>query len=81
MATTDRLVVVGAGQAGFAAAAKLRAFKDTRPITIIGAEDVHPYQRPPLSKKYLLGDMSFDRLLFRPEQWYTENDVDIRLST
>lgn len=81
MAITERLVIVGAGQAGFAAAAKLRALKDERPITIIGAEDVPPYQRPPLSKKYLLGDMSFDRLLFRPEQWYADNNVDIRLST
>ncbi|WP_454848823.1 NAD(P)/FAD-dependent oxidoreductase [Rhizobium binxianense] len=78
---TDRLVIIGAGQAGFALAAKLRALKDTRPITIIGAEDVLPYQRPPLSKKYLFGEMSFDRLLFRPENWYPDNDVDIRLST
>ena len=62
---TDRLVIIGAGQAGFALAAKLRALKDTRPITLIGAEDVAPYQRPPLSKKYLLGEMSFDRLLFQ----------------
>jgi 3-phenylpropionate/trans-cinnamate dioxygenase ferredoxin reductase subunit len=74
-------VIIGAGQAGFALAAKLRALKDTRPITIVGAEDVLPYQRPPLSKKYLLGEMSFDRLLFRPEHWYAENGVDIRLST
>lgn len=81
MATTQRMVIVGAGQAGFAAAAKLRALKDERPITIIGAEDVPPYQRPPLSKKYLLGNMTFDRLLFRPEQWYAENNVNIRLST
>jgi 3-phenylpropionate/trans-cinnamate dioxygenase ferredoxin reductase subunit len=75
------LVIIGAGQAGFAMAAKLRALKDTRPITILGAEDVLPYQRPPLTKKYLLGEMSFDRLLFRPEQWFTDNDVEIHLST
>jgi 3-phenylpropionate/trans-cinnamate dioxygenase ferredoxin reductase subunit len=74
-------VIIGAGQAGFALAAKLRALKDTRPITIIGAEDALPYQRPPLTKKYLLGEMSFDRLLFRPEHWYADNDVEIRLST
>ena len=78
---TERLVIVGAGQAGFALAAKLRALKDSRPITIIGSEDVHPYQRPPLSKKYLLGEMGFDRLTFRPEDWYAENDVEVRLST
>ncbi|MBW6421334.1 FAD-dependent oxidoreductase [Rhizobium sp. XQZ8] len=76
-----RLVIVGAGQAGFALAAKLRALKDMRPITIVGSEDVIPYQRPPLSKKYLLGEMSFDRLTFRPESWFAENDVEIRLST
>lgn len=76
-----RLVIVGAGQAAFALAAKLRMLKDTRPITVLGSEPVLPYQRPPLSKKYLLGEMSFDRLLFRPEAWYAENDVEIRLST
>ncbi|MGW9231157.1 NAD(P)/FAD-dependent oxidoreductase [Pseudorhizobium sp. NPDC055634] len=76
-----RLVIVGAGQAGFAVAAKLRSLKDDRAITIVGAEDVLPYQRPPLSKKYLLGEMEFDRLTFRPESWYAENAVDIRLST
>nr|WP_246730030.1 FAD-dependent oxidoreductase [Rhizobium daejeonense] len=75
------MVIIGAGQAGFALAAKLRALKDTRPITILGAEDTLPYQRPPLSKKYLLGEMSFDRLLYRPEAWYGENDVEVRLST
>lgn len=78
---TGRLVIVGAGQAAFALASKLRALKDERPITIIGSEDAYPYQRPPLSKKYLLGEMSFERLMFRPEEWYAENNVDIRLST
>ncbi|MDH6294462.1 3-phenylpropionate/trans-cinnamate dioxygenase ferredoxin reductase subunit [Agrobacterium fabrum] len=78
---TGRLVIVGAGQAAFALASKLRALKDERPITIIGSEDAYPYQRPPLSKKYLLGEMSFNRLMFRPEEWYAENNVDIRLST
>ena len=76
-----RLVIVGAGQAAFALAAKLRMLKDERPITMLGTEPVLPYQRPPLSKKYLLGEMSFDRLLFRPEAWYGENGVEIRLST
>nr|WP_245341622.1 MULTISPECIES: FAD-dependent oxidoreductase [unclassified Rhizobium] len=75
------MVIVGAGQAGFALAAKLRALKDERPITMIGSEDVIPYQRPPLSKKYLMGEMSFDRLTFRPETWFAEHDVELRLST
>lgn len=77
---SGRLVIVGAGQAAFALAAKLRALKDDRPITILGSEEVFPYQRPPLSKKYLLGEMTFDRLLFRPEQWYVDNAVELRTS-
>ncbi|HEX2148487.1 MAG TPA: FAD-dependent oxidoreductase [Pseudorhizobium sp.] len=78
---TDRLVIVGAGQAGLALAARLRALKDARSITLIGSEEAPPYQRPPLSKKYLLGEMDFDRLTFRPDAWYSENDIDLRLST
>nr|WP_306766141.1 FAD-dependent oxidoreductase [Shinella pollutisoli] len=75
------MVVAGGGQAAFALVAKLRALKDMRPITIVSAEASHPYQRPPLSKKYLLGEADLDRLMFRPENWYPENDVEMRLST
>ena len=78
---TNRLVIVGAGQAAFALASKLRTLKDERPITILGDEPVPPYQRPPLSKKYLLGEMTFDRLTYRPDDWYATNHVDLRLST
>ncbi len=76
-----RLVVAGGGQAAFALVAKLRALKDDRPITIVAAEASFPYQRPPLSKKYLLREMDLDRLLYRPAEWYGEHDIDIRLST
>lgn len=78
---TGRLVVVGGGQAAFALVAKLRQLKDERPVTILASEPSLPYQRPPLSKKYLLREMSLDRLLYRPEAWYQEHAVDIRLST
>jgi len=78
---TQGLVIVGAGQAAFSTASKLRSLKDERPITILGVEAHAPYQRPPLSKKYLLGEMSFDRLLLRPDHWYADNQVDLRLST
>jgi len=77
----ERLVVVGGGQAAFALVAKLRALKDMRPITIVSAEASPPYQRPPLSKKYLLGEADLGRLQFRPDSWYPENNVDLRLST
>jgi 3-phenylpropionate/trans-cinnamate dioxygenase ferredoxin reductase subunit len=62
-------------------AARLRTLKDERPITILGEEPVLPYQRPPLSKKYLLGEMEFDRLLFRPAEWYADNNMTVRLGT
>ncbi len=78
---TDRIVIVGGGQAGFAVAAKLRSLGDARPITILAAEASLPYQRPPLSKKYLLREMSLDRLFFRPQEWFDENAVELRLST
>ena len=76
-----RLVVAGGGQAAFALVAKLRALKDERPITLVASEASHPYQRPPLSKKYLLREMDLDRLLYRPAGWYDEHSIDIRLST
>ncbi|WP_429929839.1 NAD(P)/FAD-dependent oxidoreductase [Agrobacterium vitis] len=76
----NSLVIVGAGQAGFSVASKLRALNDQRPITMIGLAPELPYQRPPLSKKYLIGEMSFDRLLLRPSQWYDENAIALRLS-
>jgi len=74
---SERLVIIGGGQAAFACAAKLRALNDMRPVTIVSREDAFPYQRPPLSKKYLLGEMSLDRLMFRPTEWYAENAIDV----
>ena len=51
----NTLLIAGGGQAGFSVASKLRKLGDDRPITIICGEIFPPYQRPPLSKKYLLG--------------------------
>lgn len=78
---SDRLVVIGGGQAAFALIAKLRALKDDRPITLISDEKSLPYQRPPLSKKYLLREMTLDRLQYRPEAWYADHAIDLRLGT
>ena len=75
------IVVVGAGQAGASLVARLRASGETRPITLIGEEHVPPYQRPPLSKAYLKGEMALERLFLRPEAWYAENGVELRLDT
>lgn len=73
-----KVVVIGAGQAGFAVAARLRAKKFDGRITLIGEESDAPYQRPPLSKKYLTGEMARERLYFRPADFYAEQDIDFR---
>ncbi|PWE32644.1 pyridine nucleotide-disulfide oxidoreductase [Maritimibacter sp. 55A14] len=72
-------VVVGAGQAGASLVAKLRSEGFTGEITLIGAEDVPPYQRPPLSKKYLLGEMELERLYLRPRAFYDDQNIALRL--
>ncbi|SMX30723.1 NAD(P)/FAD-dependent oxidoreductase [Actibacterium lipolyticum] len=76
----SHIVVIGAGQAGSALVAKLRALDFTGKITLIGEEGVPPYQRPPLSKKYLLGEMEVERLYLRPESFYQDNGIDLLLS-
>ena len=74
------IVVIGAGQAGSSLVTRLRAKRFDGAITLIGEEPVPPYQRPPLSKKYLLGEMDLERLYLRPESFYSENAIDLHLS-
>ncbi len=75
------IVVIGAGQAGASLVAKLRSQGFDGQITLIGAEAVPPYQRPPLSKAYLLGDMAEERLYLRPAAFYADHQIDLRLET
>ncbi len=72
-------VVIGAGQAAQALVAKLRNLGFDGEITLIGNEPVPPYQRPPLSKKYLLGEMDLDRLLLRPDAFYQDQGITLEL--
>ena len=74
------VVVIGAGQAAASLVARLRSKGHEGRITLIGAEPVPPYQRPPLSKGYLLGEMGLERLYLRPEAYYGENGIDLHLS-
>ena len=75
------IVIIGAGQAAASFIAKLRGGDYTGPIVLIGTEPTLPYQRPPLSKKYLLGELQLDRLLLRPQSWYDDNEVTLKLDT
>ncbi|WP_136645190.1 NAD(P)/FAD-dependent oxidoreductase [Tabrizicola sp. YIM 78059] len=74
-----RIVIVGAGQAGAALAAKLRAQGHAGEIVMLGDEPAQPYQRPPLSKAYLLGEIGEDRLWLRAPEFWAENRIDLRL--
>lgn len=71
----SHVVVVGAGQAGASLVAKLRSLGFDGKITLIGEECAPPYQRPPLSKAYLLGEMALERLYLRPENYYADNGI------
>lgn len=75
----SHIVVIGAGQAGSSLVQKLRELGFPGAMTLIGAEPVPPYQRPPLSKKYLLGDMTLDRMFLKPAAWYEDQGIRLRL--
>ena len=77
----DPIVIVGAGHAAGVAAASLRDQGHVDGIVMIGDESVPPYQRPPLSKEFLAGQMPPERLLLKPEKFYTERGVTLKLGT
>ena len=77
----SKVVIIGAGQAGLEAATHLRSQGFDGEITLVGSENILPYQRPPLSKKYVLGEMSLERLYLKPKTFYQENDIKLMLGT
>lgn len=74
-----RVVIVGAGQAGFQCAASLRAAGFADSITLIGDEPYLPYQRPPLSKEFLLGKHAIEKTELRPRAFYDTQHIDLML--
>jgi 3-phenylpropionate/trans-cinnamate dioxygenase ferredoxin reductase subunit len=72
------LVIAGGGLAAQRCCEVLRAAGDDRPVTILGAERVRPYDRPPLSKDALAGEAE---VAFRPAAWYAEQRIELRLGT
>ncbi len=81
MSTTPSFVIVGASLAGATAAQTLRDEGFTGRITLLGDESQRPYERPPLSKGLLLGETDREKVFVHQENWYAENDVDLRLGT
>jgi 3-phenylpropionate/trans-cinnamate dioxygenase ferredoxin reductase subunit len=76
---TSRIVIVGAGHAGGTAAALLRQWGHKGPITLVGEEPTAPYQRPPLSKAYLKDEAGVEDLKLKPDDFYAEQGVTLRL--
>lgn len=73
------IIVIGAGQAAGTAVAALRQFGHQGRITMIGEEPAPPYQRPPLSKAYFKGELPAEKLYVKPETFYAEQNIDLRL--
>ena len=79
--SNETVLIVGAGQAAAQTAASLRQGGFEGAITIVGDEPSLPYQRPPLSKAYLKGDLEQERLYFKNTEWYTAQNVDVLTQT
>ena len=77
----QKLIIVGAGQAAAQAVQSLRAEGFAGPITLIGDEAYPPYQRPPLSKAYLLGGLECERLFLKSDDFYREAKCDVLLNS
>ena len=78
---TETTIIVGAGHAAGQAATSLRQKGFTGRLIMIGDEPYVPYQRPPLSKAFLAGELEIERLFFKPENFWPKHDVEMRLST
>jgi 3-phenylpropionate/trans-cinnamate dioxygenase ferredoxin reductase subunit len=76
-----RIVIAGAGHAAGQAVATLRQKKFDGEIVLVGEEPYLPYQRPPLSKKFLAGEMPVERLYVKPPNFYEDPQVTVRLDT
>ena len=76
MEQTD-ILIVGTGHAGAQAAIALRQQGHEGSILMIGREANPPYERPPLSKEYLAGDKTFERIMIRPEKFWADKQVEL----
>ena len=76
---TQQVVIAGAGHAAGQVVASLKQKKYDGRIVLIGDEPWLPYQRPPLSKKFLAGEMPAERLYFKPPTFYDDPDIEVRL--
>ena len=71
------IIAIGGGQASFSFINKLRLLGYKKSVTLICGENFLPYQRPPLSKKFLIGDFEKERLFLKPQSFYDENNIEV----
>jgi 3-phenylpropionate/trans-cinnamate dioxygenase ferredoxin reductase subunit len=81
MADPRNVVIIGASLAGAKTAETLRSEGYSGQVVLIGEESVRPYERPPLSKDYLRGEVGRDAAYVHSEDYYDTNQIDLRLST
>ena len=81
MANTESYVIIGAGIAGNAGAETLRKHGFDGAVHLVGAEPYRPYDRPPLSKEFLSGTKEQEKLFFKPDDFYTEQSIELHLGT
>ncbi|HSK99382.1 MAG TPA: FAD-dependent oxidoreductase [Rubrobacteraceae bacterium] len=80
MNENERLVIVGGGPGGFATARAYRAAGGRARVTMLTTEPYPPYQRPPLTKEYLRGEMGLDELPIQNPEWYGKYGIELRLA-
>ena len=78
---SETIVIVGAGHCAGQLAARLRAEGFEGKVVVIGDEPHPPYQRPPLSKQFIAGEVELDRVYLRPADFYESSDVELKLGT
>ena len=81
MNKTKKILILGGGQAAAYASKEIRSIDTNSDVTIISEEKYLPYERPPLSKDYILDKVTFNNLLFFPENFYLENNINFIGST
>src|SRR5215207_6843456 len=81
MTSNQTHVIVGASLAGAKAAETLRDEGFDGRVVLVGAEEERPYERPPLSKDYLRGEVGREKVYVHDESFYSEHDIELRLGT
>src|SRR5262245_57222190 len=77
----DPIVIVGGGLSSGRLVSTYREAGGAEPIVLVSSDTVVPYHRPPLSKRYLRGEIEASETLVQPEDFYAEHDVEVRLET